>query len=393
MNATQYDSQREKLLKRQQIAEALMSQGMSGGPQGQMVSGRYVAPSMFASLAPILSAAAGKYADNKATGELTSLDDAQGADITKAIEAYTSAAPENRQAALSGLLSSTTKPQDAAKLLVAQAMSPKTHEKPVAISRDGRPVYVSSDDAIGQTPYDATSDSAPVAILGDDGKPKLVSRADAIGKTPYDKPTAQTSVNVNTDKSLYGTLAEQQAKQYSDLYSQAQAAPERIDRAARVRSLLQAVPYTGTGADWKLAIGKGAKSLGFNYAGDDLANTELLGRELAGSTLEAIKASGLGGGSGFSNADRDFLEKVTGGSISMDPKSLQRIAELNDRAARSTIKRWNDTAGRLKPDQLQSLGMTPIDSPPEMTQQTNYPNGIQDLMKDPHYSKFFQQAQ
>jgi hypothetical protein len=63
MNFADYQAQREALTKRQQIAQALMQQGMTGAPQGQMVSGRYVAPSMLASLAPILQTALGTYQD------------------------------------------------------------------------------------------------------------------------------------------------------------------------------------------------------------------------------------------------------------------------------------------------------------------------------------------
>lgn len=203
-------------------------------------------------------------------------------------------------------------------------------------------------------------------------------------------PTAATNINLNTEKGLYGTLAEQQGKQYSDLYARAQGAPERIERAARVRALLKDGSITGAGANQKLAIARGLKAAGI-YQSDDIANTELLGRELAGSTLEAVKASGLGAGSGFSNADRDFLEKVAGGQITQDAATLERIAELNDRAARAEVTRWNETAGRLQPEQLKTLGMQPIQIPQQQLTPTGRPNGIQDLINDPKYRSFFQQ--
>lgn len=201
-----------------------------------------------------------------------------------------------------------------------------------------------------------------------------------------------TSVSLNTEKGLYGTLAEQQGKQYSDLYSRAQSAPDRIDRAARVRALLDSGAITGAGADYKLALARGLKAAGI-YDNEDISNTELLGRELAESALESIKSSGLGGGTGFSNADRDFLEKVAGGKITQDRKTLQRIAELNDRAARAEVTRWNEIAGRLQPDQLKTLGMQRIQLPAALPQTSGMPNDVNQVLdqfkKDPKYSKFF----
>lgn len=172
------------------------------------------------------------------------------------------------------------------------------------------------------------------------------------------------AVNVNTEKSLYGTMAEQQGKAVVDLYGQAQKAPDLLQRAQRVKAALgpgsQAI--TGAGADWRLAGAKVANQLGFN-TGNAASDTESLARELAASTLDNIKSSGLGGGSGFSNADRDFLEKVVGGKITLESKTLSHVADLNEKSALATIQRWNATASRLSADQLKTLGMAPIQMP------------------------------
>lgn len=223
------------------------------------------------------------------------------------------------------------------------------------VGPDGRPTYAYEADAEGMQPYSKPGQmAAPVPVIGADGKPRYATREDAIGQTPYSQP--QTQVNVSTDKNLYGTLAEKQAAQYSELYSQAQSAPERIIRAQRVKSILDQGAYTGAAANFKLGFGKAARELGYDV-GNEVENTEALASDLAASTLESIRSSGLGGGSGFSNADRDFLEKVTGGKISLEANTLRRLAELNERAARVTVQRWNSTARRLKPELLDQLGM------------------------------------
>lgn len=174
----------------------------------------------------------------------------------------------------------------------------------------------------------------------------------------------QVNVPVSLDKGLYGGLAENMAKQYSDQYSQAQNAPNLLERAQRVKAALgpESKAITGSGAEWLLEGAKLAAQFGFN-TGDAAADTEGLSRDLAASTLDQIKSSGLGAGSGFSNADRDFLEKVVGGKITLERKTLQRLADLNERAALKTIEKWNATASRLKPEFLQQLGMSPIQMP------------------------------
>ncbi len=240
--------------------------------------------------------------------------------------------------------------------LLKGKMAQKDRGKLVPVLGDGGTVtYRYESDAEGMTPYlKPPSMGAPVAIIDDDGKIRYVAREDAIGKTPYSQP--QTQVNVSTDKNLYGTLAEKQAAQYSDLYSQAQIAPERIIRAQRVKEVLNRGAFTGTAANFKLAFGKAARELGYDV-GSEVENTEALAADLAASTLEAIKTSGLGGGSGFSNADRDFLERVTGGKITLEAQTLRKLADLNERSGRLTVQRWNSTAKRLKPELLDQLGM------------------------------------
>jgi hypothetical protein len=178
------------------------------------------------------------------------------------------------------------------------------------------------------------------------------------------KKAGATNVSVNTEKSLYGTLADKQAAQYSELYGAAQSAPEAIARAGRIRELLKSQPYTGSGANYKLAFGKGARALGFNFAQDDTANTEALASEMARSTLDMVKSSGLAGSQGLTEGERKFLMQAVAGEISLEPETINRLSDLNERTARNTLNRWNETASRLDSGQLKTLGMAPIGQPP-----------------------------
>jgi hypothetical protein len=170
------------------------------------------------------------------------------------------------------------------------------------------------------------------------------------------KPTS-VNLSVNTAEDFYSSLAKDQAAKFSALAEAAQAAPASIERTERILSLLEKTPYTGAGAEFKLALGKGAKALGFDYAGDDIANTEALYAELASTTLDSIKTSGLGSGQGFTDNDRKFLERAKAGQITMDPAALRRLALLNKKANIATINQYNERSKRLKSDQLDVMGM------------------------------------
>jgi hypothetical protein len=153
MNFADYQAQRDTIAKRQQIAQALMQQGMQGSPQGQMVSGRYVAPSAFAALAPLLTTALGTYGNNKDTDQLKALDQSHNDEIAKALGDYQGAGDDaGKAAALQTLTGMTESPGDVAKMQIAQAMTPVT---PVSVAqgttlvnpRNGKPLFTNPKEA------------------------------------------------------------------------------------------------------------------------------------------------------------------------------------------------------------------------------------------------------
>ena len=170
------------------------------------------------------------------------------------------------------------------------------------------------------------------------------------------------STTVNTERGLYGGMAGDRAKAYSAQFDAAQKAPESLAGAQRIRESLSGAALTGAGADWMLSGAKVAAQFGFN-TGNAAADTEMLQRELASATLDAIASSGLGSGQGFTDNDRKFLQQAKSGQIQMQRETLLRVAALKEKAALSSIKQWNATAARLKPDQLRELGMSRIDMP------------------------------
>lgn len=157
------------------------------------------------------------------------------------------------------------------------------------------------------------------------------------------KRAGATNVSVNTAQNpFFQGLGKFGADQFQASTTAAQEASKRIEQNATIQQILgSGKVYTGTGAEAKLAIGKALQSAGVNIDPDAVRNTELLGTQLAQRTLNSIRASGLGAGNGFTNADREFLQQAVGGSIQLTGPTLARLVDLDSRAARAQITKHN----------------------------------------------------
>lgn len=176
----------------------------------------------------------------------------------------------------------------------------------------------------------------------------------------------KVNVSQTTGRKYGDQLAGLVAKSDIDLRESAIKSPDLAERSNMVRQLLSSGKViTGTGADFRLAFGKAASLVGLKAADDPVANTETLATSLAQNTLDAIKASGLGSGNGFSNADRDFLEKAVGGKITLEKETLNKLSQLAHRAAEKTAERWNQRSSQIPRDAVQGTGIdiSPIKVP------------------------------
>jgi hypothetical protein len=183
------------------------------------------------------------------------------------------------------------------------------------------------------------------------------------------KTTHPAPVNVNvtqsTEKAYGGALAGALAKSDVDLRDAALSTPEAAGNANRIlETLSKGNIIVGPGAETKLKI---AKLL--NIVGKDndeiISNTEQLQKSLASQTLDSIKTSGLGAGNGFTNADRDFLEKAKSGNIDMTSQTLRRTAELQLSVAQATANKWNTRARQIPKSSIQGTGLSvePVELP------------------------------
>lgn len=195
---------------------------------------------------------------------------------------------------------------------------------------------------------------------------------------------SQQVVNVSTEKKygerFGGLIADQDAAKLSA----AENAPNAAATADRVMDLISTGKViTGTGANARLQLAK-ALNLAGGTDSEKIRNTEVLVSSLAETTLGAIKSSNLGAGQGFTNADRDFLEKAKAGQLSYDAKSLTELARLSRLAAEKSADSWNTRVKQIPASALEGTGISsqPVIVPPRKTSSVmNIPSGAIDMLK------------
>lgn len=172
------------------------------------------------------------------------------------------------------------------------------------------------------------------------------------------RTTVTVPVNVSTEKKygerFGGLIADADAAKLAA----AEKAPEAAANADRIVDLISTGKViTGTGANIRLQVAKALNLAGGTDA-EKIRNTEVLISSLAETTLNAIKSSNLGAGQGFTNADRDFLEKAKAGQITYDSRSLTELARLSRLGAEGSAAAWNTRVKQIPASALEGTGIS-----------------------------------
>lgn len=198
------------------------------------------------------------------------------------------------------------------------------------------------------------------------------------------RTTVNVPVNVSTEKKygerFGGLIADADAAKLSA----AESAPAAAANADRIIDLISTGKIiTGTGANVRLQMAKALNLAGGNDS-EKVRNTEVLISSLAETTLGAIKSSNLGAGQGFTNADRDFLEKAKAGQLTYDAKSLTELARLSRLAAEKSAESWNTRVKKIPASALEGTGIStePVIVPPrKVSSVMNIPAGAIEMLK------------
>ena len=158
---------------------------------------------------------------------------------------------------------------------------------------------------------------------------------------------AQLSVKLpEQERAFEGELGKGQAKKVIDDKAAAEDAKSIITTVQEGRRLLQSGVITGFGADFITSVGAALNQAGINFAEDAVANTQAFTANMAANVGRIIKQ--FGAGTGLSNADREYAEKMAGGKVTLDRKAIERILDINERAARNVISLHNKNVSGIK---------------------------------------------
>jgi hypothetical protein len=178
------------------------------------------------------------------------------------------------------------------------------------------------------------------------GDPRIPAYQAMIKKETEFAPRPITNVNLPPQQNAFeGELGKGQAKSIIDNRAAAQDAASIIETVNIGRDILKGGVITGAGADFFVNFNQALKTAGvdFGYA-DAAANSQAYAANMAQNVGKIIKQ--FGAGTGLSDADRQYAEKMAGGKITLDAKALNKILDINERAARNVITRHNkDVAG------------------------------------------------
>jgi hypothetical protein len=102
--------------------------------------------------------------------------------------------------------------------------------------------------------------------------------------------------------------------------------------------------FSGAFADKKLYLAKVAEALGIPDAGA-IKNTEAYGAAIGSRVASMVKA--FGSGTAISDGDRRFAAAMAGGQVTLDEKSMRRILDIGEQAARGKIEQHNTLADKI----------------------------------------------
>jgi hypothetical protein len=376
-------AEQQQLNRQQQMAQMLMQQGAQQ-PQGQMVSGRYVAPSFFQNVLPLAQMYAGtrmaEQGDKKALDLAARLRTRQGEDVKSYMEAMT---PTTTTTQMAGPYGVSGAGQNIPMPTATQTQGPD-------FARAFQVAYNSYDPALRAQALDmlktqklgegeslnrmdfTTGKLVPIGQGGEKVSNEFRDYQQAI-KDPVqpfkgsfldyqtiNNRSKATNVNVNTANKFAGGFADKASAGAYDMYTAALNAPQAIENSKRTIDLVNSGALTGTGADLALQAAKI-----FNVAGadnkDTISKTEMLVANRGKALLGSIKASGLAGSQGLTEGERKFLTQAEGGTITLDGETLKAMAGLEIKMAVNNQKKWNQQASRMDPEILKVTGAGPVE--------------------------------
>jgi chaperonin cofactor prefoldin len=173
-------------------------------------------------------------------------------------------------------------------------------------------------------------------------------------------------------ENISGTMAEEIMGQGVERLSDGlDAANKAVTSVESIDTSLENIDnmYTGYGATFRMDVARAARVAGIDIsAADQIENTEQYA-SLAGARV-ADYITNLGAGTGLSDADREFAQKVVAGDIGMSTETMRRLLTTIRKQNVRTINQYNSLRStvedKLTGSEKAAMAFYPlVDMPPE----------------------------
>ena len=347
--------------RQQRLADMLQGQAFNQ-PQGQMVSGRYVAPSFFQNLAPLAQAYVGNQMSEKAGQKqvalATALRDRQVKDAENFSEAMSGvpadpntgrpAIPPDYKAAVRIALNSYDPAIRAEGLAMMKGMKLGEGETFQRMNfGTGKMETVASG---GAKMPDTVKTAAMTLGLPTDSSTWTPAQVQAVNNQVMALKRAggtNVSITQSTGKSLAGEVG----PILKESVAQTQGAYRTLDSADKILTALESNNMiTGPLATQRIQAGRLATSLGFagKDEGQKLANTQQAVQGLAGLVLAGRQQ--MRGEGAISASESTIAERAMSGDINMTPAELAMLANAAKRVGQYQIQMHNQRLEAMKAD-------------------------------------------
>jgi hypothetical protein len=329
------------------LATALM-QGGQQQPKGEMISGRYVAPSFAQQLNPLLQTGVGLYGQNRADTQQAALVKNSQERQAEILRAYGQAVTPQEKFAIG------TSPYAPAALQTA------TFERL-------KPQKVGADESIVE--YDLGGKGYTPSFTGPSKLPPELQYAVSVGQLPAD-PKTWNKAQADYAKSLVleKTNASASKFDFSNLLGKSAigevgpmlvasktAAGSAIQQADAANRILTAVNtdkiFAGAGAEQKLQLAQIGQMLGAtgNTADEKIANTRSAIQGLAQLTLQGRQQ--MKGQGAVTESEGALAQRAVSGDINFTIGEIRQLAEAAKRAGRFQYDQHQSMVGALAKDQ------------------------------------------
>jgi hypothetical protein len=320
--AMDFNPELQDVSRQRKLAELLMAQGMQQ-PQGQMISGQYVAPSFAQQLNPIANILAGQ-----AVGERADTKQVQMAEMLRKKQAA--------QIEQYGQLEQT----DKAKALRFALGSDNPTLREIA-KEELKGIKLGKGDIFTRT----SLGGATTKLEGSPDLPDSIQYAISVGQLPanpatwspqqanYAKQLVESKgsasanrqfLNLTNQLPFQEQIQQEMGKDLIKEFSNLKSIPSQVQNLDKIEKLSASPAYLGSGAEVKLAITKlFNNNLGTNVNADKVSNTEEMRSALFQSTMENLKKVDAQP----SQMQQQIMQQAFG-TIGTDPAAIPKIVAV-----------------------------------------------------------------